>query len=98
MAANLSKPAPDFSEAELGAVPELDLHGRRSEEVHWLVDDFVAESAVGGWRACRIVHGRGDGRLRAAVQRLLAGNRQVAAFADSALPDRAGGVTLVLLA
>lgn len=98
MADTVSKPAPDFAEAELGDVPELDLHGRRGDAIRWLIDDFVAEKAVGGWRACRIVHGRGDGRLRSEVHRLLAANPQVAAFTDSAFPERVGGVTLVLLA
>jgi DNA mismatch repair protein MutS2 len=62
-----------------------------------VVDEYLRAAHARGFLEVRIIHGRGIGVQRAAVQSLLRGHPLVAAFAD-APEDRGGrGATLVRL-
>lgn len=67
------------------AVPiehELDLHTFQPRDIPAVVDAFVTAAAAAGLRDVRLVHGRGIGVQRAAVQQVLADHPRVAAYWD----------------
>lgn len=75
----------------------LDLHSFAPKEVRPVVDEYLKEAAVRGFREVRLIHGRGIGAQRASVQALLAGHPLVERFFD-APPERGGwGATVVVL-
>ncbi|WP_373399601.1 Smr/MutS family protein [Algoriphagus halophilus] len=77
--------------------PNLDLRGKRGEEVLSIIQTFIDEGFMFGVKDLRIVHGKGDGILRDITRNLLRSMPQVARLEDEH-PDRGGaGVTLVTL-
>lgn len=81
-------------QAEAGAdVPEVDLHGLRADEAVSAAERLLQSSFVAGDRVIRLIHGKGEGRLREALRRWLAAHRLVARSRE----DAAGGATLVAL-
>jgi DNA-nicking Smr family endonuclease len=92
----------DVPEAQDEPVPVpledvLDLHPFAPRDVLSVVDGYLAEAAARGFTEVRLIHGRGRGVQRAAVQAHLARHPLVLAFAD-APPERGGwGATLVRL-
>jgi DNA-nicking Smr family endonuclease len=90
------EPSPD-SPVEVPIEDALDLHPFAPRDMLSVVDEYLHAAAARGFAEVRIVHGRGIGAQRRAVQRLLAGHPLVAAFGD-APPERGGwGATLVRL-
>lgn len=90
------EPPPD-PPVEVPIEDALDLHPFAPHDVLSVVDEYLHAAAARGFAEVRIVHGRGIGAQRQAVQRLLAGHALVAAFGD-APPERGGwGATLVRL-
>jgi DNA-nicking Smr family endonuclease len=67
----------------------LDLHSFLPREVPDVVRDWLDAAYEKGFRAVRIVHGRGIGVQRETVRALLARDPRVVAFADA--PGEAGG-------
>ncbi len=65
---------------ELG--DELDLHHFHPRDAKPLVREFIDAARSRGIRSVRIVHGRGRSVLKSIVLRELAGNENVASFAD----------------
>ena len=81
--------------AQVGAA--LSVHGRRALEAVEAVDRYLERAAMAGHERVRIVHGKGKGILRSAIQRALGGHQLVGSFRD-AEPDEGGeGVTIVEL-
>lgn len=74
-------------------MPETDLHGSRWDQAREAAETLVQRAFVEGDRVVRIVHGKGDGRLRDALRRWLEDHPLVAGFRDST----GGGATLVAL-
>jgi DNA-nicking Smr family endonuclease len=75
----------------------LDLHGFQPREVREVVDAYLDAAREAGFREVRLIHGRGRGVQRKAIQSMLARDPRVARFAD-APPERGGfGATLVWL-
>jgi DNA-nicking Smr family endonuclease len=75
----------------------LDLHAFAPRDVRSVVDEYLRAAHARGLREVRLIHGRGRGVQRAAVQSLLARHPLVARFFD-APPERGGwGATVVLL-
>lgn len=84
--------------AELGAAPEIDLHGETVDSALARVDAFLDHEFYAGTEAVKIIHGRGGGALRQAVRDYLKKQTHlVAAFRDAQSPGQLGGVTLVAL-
>ena len=82
----------------LTAHTEVDLRHLRAEEAIRELDRFLDDAALGGIDRVRIVHGKGEGVLRAAVQGALRGNRAVAEFRDGDATEGGAGVTVATLA
>jgi DNA-nicking Smr family endonuclease len=96
-------PEPPGSESPLAPIPvvpiedALDLHPFAPRDVLSVVEEYLQAAAARGLAEVRIIHGRGIGAQRQAVQRLLADHPLVARFAD-APPERGGwGATVVVL-
>jgi DNA-nicking Smr family endonuclease len=73
----------------------IDLHAFAPRDVLSVVDEYLRAAHERGFREVRIVHGRGKGVQRAAVQRLLATHSLVAAWHDA--PGGNWGATVVTL-
>jgi DNA-nicking Smr family endonuclease len=75
----------------------LDLHAFAPRDVRPVVEEYLKEARVRGFREVRLIHGRGIGVQRASVQALLAGHPLVERFFD-ATPERGGwGATIAVL-
>jgi DNA-nicking Smr family endonuclease len=73
----------------------IDLHSFAPRDVVAVVDDYLHAAHEKGFREVRLIHGRGKGVQRAAVQRLLKGHELVERFGDA--PESHLGATLVVL-
>ena len=71
----------------------IDLHAFQPKEVPSLVDEYLYQALLKGYRHVRIIHGRGIGVQREIVHSILRKHPGVASFSD--VPDR--GATLVTL-
>ena len=77
--------------------PNLDLRGKRGEEVLSMIQTFVDEGFMFGVKDLRIVHGKGDGILRDITRNLLRNMPQVGKMEDEHADRGGAGVTLVTL-
>lgn len=75
----------------------LDLRGKRGEEILPLIQTFVDEGHMLGVKDLRIVHGKGDGILREITRNLLKHMSQVKKMEDEHADRGGAGVTLVTL-
>jgi len=75
----------------------FDLHSIPPRDVKEIVEEYLKEAHRLGYRALRIIHGRGIGVQREMVRAILARTDFVAAFQDA--PGEAGGwgATIVTL-
>lgn len=75
----------------------LDLHGFFPEQIPSLVHDFIEDAQHFGFSRLRIIHGKGNSRLKWEVYQVLKNHPDVESFRD-APPDAGGwGATIVLL-
>ena len=76
----------------------LDLHSVPPRDVEGVVEEYLSEAQRLGFKALRIIHGRGIGVQRETVRKVLARTSFVAAYGDA--PGEAGGwgATIVTLA
>lgn len=72
----------------------IDLHTFRPRETADLVQEYLYQARLRGFRRVRIIHGRGTGVQREIVRSILKRHPGVISFSDA--PDR--GATLVVLA
>jgi dsDNA-specific endonuclease/ATPase MutS2 len=68
---------------------EFDLHTVSPREVKAVVENYLEEAHLAGFKALRIIHGRGIGVQREIVRSVLMKTPFVAHFADA--PGEAGG-------
>jgi DNA-nicking Smr family endonuclease len=73
---------PEDDAVEIPIEHELDLHAFRPQDIPDVVDAFLTAALEAGLRDVRLVHGRGIGVQRAAVQRVLARHPAVAGYRD----------------
>jgi len=78
---------------ELPIEDSIDLHSFPPREVAGLVEEYLYQALIRGYREVRIIHGRGKGVQRAIVHSILKKHPDVISFRDAA--DL--GATLVLL-
>ena len=78
------------------AVPtELDLRGMDSVEAITVLDQFLDQAIMAKVPSVRIIHGKGTGVLRKAVQTRLRQNRQIKGFRLGVYGEGEDGVTIV---
>lgn len=77
--------------------PNLDIRGKRAEEILSLVQNFVDDGYMLGLKDLRIVHGKGDGVLREVTRNILRGMKPVTKLEDEHADRGGAGVTLITL-
>jgi DNA mismatch repair protein MutS2 len=87
---------PDISVRELPDM-QLDLRGRRVEEVLPEVDRYIHDAYMAGMPFVRLLHGKGTGALRQAIREQLAHHPLVRSYASAAANDGGEGVTVVTM-
>jgi len=75
----------------------LDLHSVPARDVGPVVEEYLAEARRLGFRALRIIHGRGIGVQREVVRGILARTDFVAEFRDAPAEAGGWGATVVTL-
>jgi dsDNA-specific endonuclease/ATPase MutS2 len=75
----------------------IDLHGFAPRDVVSVVDSYLEAASEKGFYEVRLIHGRGKGVQRAAVQRLLAKHPLVEQFRDAPASRGGWGATVVWL-
>jgi DNA mismatch repair protein MutS2 len=76
---------------------ELDLRGRRADEVEILLDEYLDEAGLSSLSQVRIVHGYGTGTVRQIVRQFLAHHPLVSSFRSGQKEEGGDGVTVVSL-
>jgi DNA mismatch repair protein MutS2 len=74
---------------------ELDLRGKRAEEVEPLLDGYLNDASLGGLSRVRIIHGIGTGTVRQIVRETLASHPLVTSFQPGEQGEGGDGVTIV---
>ncbi|MGA8849457.1 MAG: endonuclease MutS2 [Dehalococcoidia bacterium] len=74
---------------------ELDLRGKRAEEVEPALDDYLNEASLCSLSRVRIIHGIGTGTVRQIVREILASHPLVASFRPGEQGEGGDGVTIV---
>lgn len=77
---------------------ELDLRGDRVESALQRLDSFLDDALLGNVPWVRIIHGKGTGKLRSAVQRALKAHVGVQSYEDGKDGEGGWGVTVAHLA
>ena len=82
---------------ERSALTDLDLRGMAADEAMPEIDRFLDNAVMCGMERVAIIHGKGTGVLRAAVQKHLKGHKQVKSFRLGTYGEGENGVTIVEL-
>ncbi len=77
--------------------PNLDLRGKRAEELLPILQDFIDSALMLDQKSLRIVHGKGDGVLRQIVRDYLRTIKEAVKVTDEHADRGGAGVTLVSL-
>ncbi len=75
----------------------FDLHSVPAQDAKAVVEEYLQEAYRLGFRALRIIHGRGIGVQREMVRSVLAGTEFVATFQDAPAEAGGWGATIVTL-
>ncbi|MFC4873742.1 endonuclease MutS2 [Negadavirga shengliensis] len=87
----------DTTSKMLDFSPNLDIRGKRGEEVLPLLQNFVDEGYMLGMKDLKVIHGKGDGILRDLTRNLLRHMPVIAHFEDEHVERGGAGVTLIQL-
>lgn len=82
---------------EIPVTDVFDLHSVSPKDVHDAVEEYLAEAHRLGYRALRIIHGRGIGVQREIVRKILARTTFVESYGDAPAEAGGWGATLVSL-
>jgi DNA mismatch repair protein MutS2 len=79
------------------ARPELDIRGMMTDEAIPVVDKYIDSAKMAKLNTVTIIHGKGTGALRAAVQAELKRNPHVKSYRNGKFGEGENGVTVVEL-
>ncbi len=85
------------SRAERSVAGEIDLRGMASDEAIIDLDRYIDSAVLMGINTVTVIHGKGTGVLRKAVQGYLKGHKSVASFRLGVFGEGESGVTVVEL-
>jgi DNA mismatch repair protein MutS2 len=77
---------------------QLDLRGRRVDEVRPELDQYLNDAYLNGMPTVRVVHGKGTGALRQVVRDQLASHPLVSSWGPAELKEGGEGATVARLA
>lgn len=78
---------------ELPIEDTIDLHTFQPKEIPDLIEEYLHQAELRGFKEVRIIHGRGIGVQRSIVHSILGKHPRVISFRDA--PDR-GSTTVIL--
>ena len=87
----------DLSQRKMSFKSEVDIRGKRAEEVLPLLDKVLDDALLLGIDRLRILHGKGHGVLKELVRSRLKEDANVSSFEDEHADQGGSGVTLVSL-
>lgn len=91
-------PSDPFSDPlRLEITDVFDLHTVSPRDVEIAVEAYLEEAHRRGFKALRIIHGRGIGLQREVVRKILARTEYVASFGDAPAEAGGWGATIVTL-
>jgi DNA mismatch repair protein MutS2 len=93
----LPKPPRSFSRPDTRAALELDLRGRRADEVESALDSYLSDAALSNLREVRIIHGFGTGVVRSIVRETAAHHPLVSAYKGAPPAEGGDGATIITL-
>lgn len=85
------------SNAERDINGEIDIRGMASDEGLMVLDKYIDEAVLTGIGVIRIIHGKGTGVLRAAVQKYLKSHKSVKFYRSGIYGEGENGVTIAEL-
>ncbi|HHX56809.1 MAG TPA: endonuclease MutS2, partial [Clostridiales bacterium] len=85
------------SKIERSAVLELDIRGCSSDEGVYQLESFIDNAVMSGVGTVTVIHGKGTGVLRSAIQRRLRSMSSVKSFRFGVYGEGEDGVTIVEL-
>lgn len=77
--------------------PELDLRGKRADDIDALLDSYLNDATIAGLSEVRIVHGIGTGAVRRIVRNILAAHPLVKSFRSGGRDEGHDGASIVSL-
>ena len=80
-----------------GVAVELNIIGRTREEARDLLEKYLDDAFLAGLTSVRIIHGKGTGALRRAVEEVLSAHPLVAEHRPGALSEGGAGATVATL-
>ena len=75
----------------------LDLRGQNGEDAWFMTDKYLDDARMAGIHEVTLIHGKGTGALRAALQKYLKGDKRVKSFRPGTYGEGDAGVTVVEL-
>ncbi|MCQ2466487.1 MAG: endonuclease MutS2 [Clostridia bacterium] len=84
-------------EKSASTLPEIMLLGKRVDEAETLLASYIDDCSLSGIKKIRIVHGKGTGALRSAVDSFLRQNRRVKSHRLGSIGEGDDGVTIAEL-
>lgn len=76
---------------------ELDLRGKRADEIELLVDSYLNDAALANLDTVRIIHGFGTGTVRSIVRDFIVSHPLVSSFRPGERNEGGDGVTMINL-
>ncbi|MBT3802401.1 MAG: Smr/MutS family protein, partial [Bacteroidetes bacterium] len=77
--------------------PVMDVRGQRRDEALLLTEKFIDDALLHHYKSLRIIHGHGDGILRAAIRDSLKNYNFIAEVKSESAQNGGEGVTIVEL-
>jgi dsDNA-specific endonuclease/ATPase MutS2 len=93
----LSPMEPDPEPLRIPITDVFDLHTVPARDVKAVVEEYLIEARAAGFRAIRIIHGRGIGVQREIVRGVLSRTPFVASFRDAPAEAGGWGATIAML-
>jgi len=88
---------PESEPVRIPVTDVFDLHSVPPRDVKGVVEEYLLEARAAGFKALRIIHGRGIGVQRDIVRAVLARTPFVAAYGDAPAEAGGWGATVVTL-
>ena len=88
----------DYQGIKITAPDEIRLRHLTVDEALFLLDQYLHDAFMSGLIQVRVVHGKGTGTLRQAVQKVLAKHSLVKSYRIGGYGEGGTGVTIVQLA
>jgi dsDNA-specific endonuclease/ATPase MutS2 len=88
---------PDDEPIRIPVTDVFDLHSVPARELKPVIENYLEEAHLMGYRALRIIHGRGIGVQREIVRSILSKTPFVASFSDAPAEAGGWGATVVTL-